>query len=318
MARVMRKALLGVALVSAAIAWWGPVRPAGREIADALVVVDITRSMNVRDYRWEGRSVSRLEFVAAALKQILAELPCGSRVGLGLFTERRVALLYRPIEVCKGYPVLAASLDAIDWRMAWAADSRIADGLYDGMKLLAGGETDLLFLTDGQEAPPRNPRYRPPFADIKGKAQGVVVGVGGLTLSPIPKFDEKGEPAGFYGPEEVPHQSRFGLPERAPEGAEGYHARNAPFGGNWELGHEHLSSLKEDYLRELARVSGLAYRRLERPGDLLDELHNPARAHRQTLDTDVAWLYAGLALASLAAFYLADLYSHAPLKRHRF
>jgi mxaL protein len=308
-------ALLAAALASTMVAASRPVWPLSRATFDAVAVIDITRSMNVRDYTWAGQPVSRLAFVKAALADALPRLPCGSRLGLGLFTERRAALLFRPIEVCQGHAVLRAAIEAIDWRMAWDADSRIADGLYDGLKLMADGGADLIFLTDGQEAPPRNLRYRLPYADLRGKVRGAVLGVGGLTPSPIPKFDEKGEAAGFYGPDEVPHQARFGLPEKAPEETEGYHARNAPFGNAFETGSEHLSSLKEDYLRELANEAGLGYRRLTRADDLLDELRHPVRARTQTMATDIGWLFAVLALIALTAAYLADARTVSSRKR---
>ncbi|MGZ8219981.1 hypothetical protein [Methylomagnum sp.] len=63
-----------------------------------IAVVDITRSMNVADYQAEGNAVSRLEFTRRALRQVVADLPCGSRFGLGVFTERSSALLFEPIE----------------------------------------------------------------------------------------------------------------------------------------------------------------------------------------------------------------------------
>ncbi|PJI45882.1 hypothetical protein CTI14_64580, partial [Methylobacterium radiotolerans] len=57
-------------------------------------------SMAVRDYPAAAGSVSRLETVKAALRAMLPDLPCGSRVALGLFTDRRPFLLFTPVEVC--------------------------------------------------------------------------------------------------------------------------------------------------------------------------------------------------------------------------
>jgi mxaL protein len=123
--------------------------------------------------------------------------------------------------------------------------------------------SDLLFFTDGQEAPPLPARGAPTFEGRAGEVPGLVVGVGGYELSPIPKFDDRGREVGFLGVDDVPHESRFGLPPESAERREGYNARNAPFGAAAAVGVEHLSSVKEDYLRSLAEKTGLSYAHLE-------------------------------------------------------
>ncbi|QXP90212.1 vWA domain-containing protein [Methylococcus capsulatus] len=278
-----------------------------RPVFSHIVVVDITRSMNVEDYRRGARAVSRLEFVRQSLIGAVADLPCGSAVGVGVFTEREPALLFEPIETCAGFSAISAAIEQLDWRMAWAADSLIAAGLHNTLDLLGRGDADVIFVTDGHEAPPLNPRYRPDFSDIRGKVRGLIVGVGGLSLSPIPKYDESGRRSGVYGEDEVPQRSSFGLSELPPEQIEGYHARNAPFGSERAGGTEHLSQLKEGYLRQLAEAAGLGYHRLESPEGLGRALTAPALARRQRIATDVRWIPAALALAVLMAVYLRVL-----------
>ncbi|TXM92608.1 VWA domain-containing protein, partial [Methylobacterium sp. WL103] len=120
-----------------------------------LAVLDITGSMTVRDDKAaDGSPASRLDTAKASLRSAIAGLPCGSRVALGLFTERRTFLLFEPIEVCADFAPLDGAIAAIDWRMAWEADSRIAAGLHRAIATAADLGTDLVFLTDGQEAPP--------------------------------------------------------------------------------------------------------------------------------------------------------------------
>ncbi|MDF9391474.1 MULTISPECIES: vWA domain-containing protein [Methylococcus] len=278
-----------------------------RPVFRHIVVVDITRSMNVEDYRQGGRAVSRLAFVRQSLIRAAADLPCGSSLGLGVFTEREPALLFEPIETCAGFSAISAAIEQLDWRMAWAADSLIAAGLRNTLERLGRGNANVIFITDGHEAPPLNPRYRPDFSDIRGKVRGLIVGVGGLGLSPIPKYDASGRRSGFYTEDEVPQRSSFGLSELPPEQIEGYHARNAPFGSERAGGTEHLSQLKETYLRQLAEAAGLGYSRLESPEGLARALMVPALAHRQRVATDVRWIPATLALAVLAAVYLRTL-----------
>ena len=260
-----------------------------------LVVVDITRSMNVTDYRLGNRMVSRLDFVRHELRDTVSRLPCGSQLGLGVFTERNSTLLFEPIEVCHGFYDITQAIEKLDWRMAWAADSRIAAGLMDAFNTLAGYRADLVFLTDGQEAPPVNPRYQIRFESVRGHLGGLLVGVGGITPMPIPKFDEAGLSLGFVAEDEVPQRSNFGLSEMAPEDIEGYHARNAPFGNALPNGTEHLSALREDYLRALAAESGLGYQRLD-AGSLASGLLQPGFAKPSSVRVDLRWIPATLAL----------------------
>ncbi|WP_426993486.1 vWA domain-containing protein [Methylomonas sp. CM2] len=296
--------LLVLALLMTVLAATGPTRQRQRPLYQLIFVVDITRSMNTEDYVWEGRTVSRLDFVKHSLRGQLMALPCQSRVGLGIFTERRSALLFEPIEVCSGFNEIDAALAALDWRMAWAADSRIAAGLARTLEDFKTREETLVFLTDGQEAPPPNARYQPDLGGFRGQVQGVIIGVGGDNPAPIPKFDANGQRLGFYKPEDVPHRSTFGESDLNPEKIQGYDARNAPFGSQAVIGDEHLSRLHEDYLRRLAAEAGLSYQRLTDPGSLRLALQQAAFAKSGVVSEDVAWQYAGLALLALVGVFV--------------
>lgn len=46
-----------------------------------MVVLDITQSMNTRDYELDGKPVNRLDYAKHSLGQSLRTLPCGSRIG---------------------------------------------------------------------------------------------------------------------------------------------------------------------------------------------------------------------------------------------
>lgn len=271
-----------------------------------VAVVDITRSMNVEDGVLEDRTGSRLEWVKAALKRLILALPCGSQLGLGVFTERRSALLFMPLEVCHDFHELHAAIESLDWRSAWAADSRIGEGLLDAMRLMRALKLEtwgLLFFTDGHEAPPLNPRYLPDFTEVQG-LRGMLIGVGGSRLSPIPKFDEEGKRIGVYGAEDVPHRATFGLPWEDTSQLPGYHPRNAPFGGEQVIGQEHLSARKDDHLRFLAKQSGLDYAAPRTPAALVETVL--MRGVRQPVfAVQALWpACAGLALLALFGVYL--------------
>lgn len=295
---------LSLALLAMLVLLLWPTRQQSGAVYNYVFIVDITRSMNVADYRQRGQTLSRLQQVKHSLRSLLTTLPCESRVGLGVFTERRSALLFEPIEVCRGFNDIDAALAHLDWRMAWAADSRIAQGLHNTLTMLQKLDTPVIFFTDGQEAPPVNPRYRSDFAALKGKLRGMIVGVGGLEPVPIPKFNSRGEPDGFYRADDVPHRSTFGESDLNPEKIQGYDARNAPFGSATVIATEHLSALQEGYLQDLSRQAGLHYHRLSSPEALFDALQVSDFAVIKTLTVDARRPAALLALLLCALVYL--------------
>jgi mxaL protein len=270
---------------------------------DLLAIVDITGSMNVRDYRASDRPMSRLDAVKAGLREMISNLPCPSRVALGVFSERRPFLLFEPINACADFSPLDGAIQALDWRMAWEGDSRISAGLFRAIDMARELKTDLLFFTDGHEAPPLPASGAPAFEGKSGDVHGLIVGAGGYELSPIPKFDDRGREIGFIGVDEVPHESRFGLPPKGAEQREGYNARNAPFGAVAAVGAEHFSSVKEDYLRSLADKTGLNYAHLGNAADLLEAYRAAATVHARSAALDLRPIFGvAAAICLFAAF----------------
>jgi mxaL protein len=300
----VRFRLLALAAALLVLAFLFPRAEAVREGVEALVVIDITGSMNTRDYVDEGRPTSRLEHAKATLRRLLADLPCGSRFALAIFTEREPFLLFEPIEVCENFSALDTAVAGLDWRMAWEGDSRVSAGLFRSIEMARRLGADLVFVTDGQEAPPLSAYSAPTFEGKRGEVVGLVVGAGGYQLSPIPKFDDRGREVGFYGADEVPHESRFGLPPPGLEKREGYNARNAPFGGTMPVGTEHLSSVREAYLRELGERTGLAYAHLVDAERLASALRAVARPHPSPAPVDLRPAWAAAALSCLVALFL--------------
>ncbi|WP_454918451.1 vWA domain-containing protein [Xanthobacter sediminis] len=230
-----------------------------------LAVVDVTGSMNVRDTSQDGQPVSRLDAVKSTLRELAARLPCGSRLGLGIFTERRSFLLFEPIDTCADFAPLDGAIAALDWRMAWEGDSYVARGLYSAIDLAAPLDADLLFFTDGQEAPPLSYTGIPSFPGEKGKVGGLIVGVGGTTPVPIPRFDNFGHEIGFYGPADVPQENRHGPPPENAETREGYHPRNAPWGAELAGGTARRPRARSAPPRALQRRPGSWRRQRHRP-----------------------------------------------------
>ncbi len=271
-------------------------------------IVDITRSMNARDYQRQNEAVSRLQYIKQTLRELLVILPCQSKVGLGIFTERKTTLLFQPIEVCSSYAEISSVIDAIDWRMAWAADSRIAKGLSSSMTQLKDSDSHIIFLTDGQEAPPINPRYKEDFSDLKGKLKGMLVGVGGLNNVQIPKYNSQGKQNGFYREDDVPHRSTFGMAPTASVPTGNFNARNAPFGGAKITGDQHLTHLYEPYLQQFSKEVAWPYHRLETTEKLSMALQKPQFSEQKKVLTDNRKYPALFALFLLALVYWPWLY----------
>jgi mxaL protein len=309
-----RSERLGLALAAMllALAFVRPTLPWKRSLFEHVVVLDVTQSMNVEDMRLDGKPASRLAFAKRALHEALSELPCGSRLGWAIFTEYRAYLLYTPVEVCANRAELRASLAGIDGRMAWSGNSEVAKGLHSSIvvaKALAE-RPSVVFVTDGHEAPPLNPRHRPRFDDKPGEVAGVVVGVGELKASPIPKLDPLGRRLGFWGADEVAQVDLRSLGRGASVGQEAMveEGSGAPVAGLGATpGSEHLSGLRESYLQLLAGENGFAYHRLRDAAGLSRTLRDPALARPVPVQGDLRVVLAGLALVLLLVPHLLPL-----------
>src|SRR5450830_255646 len=212
----LRGWLLAASLLLLAICLASPHATLPRRVYDWFIVLDITQSMNVRDYVDEhnsSRNISRLEFAKQAIRQSLRKLPCGSQVALGLFTERETLNIVRPLEVCAHFSALDQTVSRMDWRMAWAADSFIAHGVYSAIEQAPtlGKHMRVAFISDGNQAPPVNVKYMPAFMGKPGNVQGTIFGAGKAALSPIPKLDEHDNITGYWDQDEVMQFGTFGM-----------------------------------------------------------------------------------------------------------
>jgi mxaL protein len=270
---------------------------------DVLAVVDITTSMNTRDVKSGGKSVSRLDAAKASLRETLAKLPCGSRLGLGIFTERRSFLLFDPIETCENFAAIDEAMAMLDWRMAWEGDSYVSKGLYSGIEIAKSLKSDLIFITDGHEMPPLPFSGLSPFEGKPGDVGGLIVGIGSHTPTPLLKYDEEGREVGTYGAREVPQENRSGPPPPDAASRPGYHPKWAPFGNAVVNNHEHMAVVREAYLRQLAGITGLSYAYIGEAHDLTPSLVAAAHPRPLKVPTDVRPIPGALALALLTALY---------------
>lgn len=301
--RDWRSWLLLAALLAILAAVLAPRIALTGNVRDIVLVIDVTGSMNVRDATVGGAPASRLAAAKQGARDILAGLPCQSRLGLGIFTERRSFLLFEPAEVCENFAAIEGAIDGLDWRMAWEGDSYVARGVHAGLTLAADLKADLVFMSDGHEAPPLAGGALPAFDGRPGEVAGLIVGVGGAEPSPIPKFDADGREVGFYAESDVPQENRMGPPPADAPSRAGWNPRNAPWGGEPASGTEHLSAMREEHLRALAAQTGLGFVALGTAPSLLAAVEAETRPRPVEVRVDTAIVPAALALFCLAVLF---------------
>jgi len=248
------------------------------------VTFDISQSMNVEDALLDQSATSRLTLAKAAARALLLSLPCGSRVGWGVFAGHRVITLITPLEVCSHYAGLLASLDQIDGRMRWVEASSIGKGLHQGMRAAQtlGDGVNIVFISDGHEAPPLRKGQTGIPAAGGFNLDGLVVGVGGATPAPIPKMDAEGRVTGFWQAQEVVQQL------------------DLPAGQS----HEELSRLHADHLIRLAQLANLTYVELNSVQAIADAVGKAGFSSVKSVPLDLRWLPACLALLALCWRFL--------------
>ena len=168
--------------------------------------------------------------------------------------------------------------------MGWDSESHIGEVLLASLRLARTLGADLVFMTDGQETPPVSWDGAPDFSGVSGTVRGLVVGVGGLRFSPIPKYDTYGREIGVYRAGDVPSETA-GL----------------------FRGHEHLSAVDEPHLRSLAADTGLGYRHLDGERDMVEAYREQARPLMRRDQMKIGWLAGCLALLLTCAAMLPRL-----------
>lgn len=309
-------ALLAACLVGACLE---PSVVLRRPTYDYIITLDVTQSMNTRDVVLDGVRMSRIRYAKRLLERLLPRLPCGSRIGWAMFTEYRVFLFFEPVEVCANYDALEETLQRISNNMAWAGGSQIARGLFAGLKVAAEvpGKPDFVLITDGQEAPPVNPEFRPEFDGTPGAVPGVILGVGGDTLSRIPMIGRDGRFLGYWTANQVPQTDAYSAGRATSEPHDLlYNRAGQPIAPIPPSGTEQLSSLKAAYLHSLAQETGVQYRRLDGPETLYSTLTQRAFARPALVRTQIGFAPAALALILLIWLYWPRRLARAPLPTH--
>lgn len=291
--------LLGAAFLLLIIAAFKPTIPLPRNIYSYILVVDISQSMNVEDASLNGKSTSRIVYTQAMLHQIIANMPCDTRVSIGLFAGVSIAALYNPIEVCSNYAAIQDTIDHLDWRTAWSGNSRLRDSMLTLARVLRAfpEPAQVVYFSDGEEAPKLHAFNTKDLTNFQGGNGWLFVGIGSIEGAPIPKYDEKNQLIGYWSNDSFAMQPGIAQISEANLGVRD----NNVAGGT---GDRFISKLQEDYLKDLSKeVSGDYVR-----GDSLQNILT-AMKHQKPARTDIApygihWILASIAALLVLVTYL--------------
>ncbi len=291
--------LLGAAFLLLIIAAFKPTIPLPRNIYSYILVVDISQSMNVEDATLHGKSTSRIAYTQAMLHQVIANMPCDTRVSIGLFAGVSIAALYNPIEVCSNYAAIQDTIDHLDWRTAWSGNSRLRDSMLTLARVLRAfpEPAQVVYFSDGEEAPKLHAFNTKDLTNFQGGNGWLFVGIGSIEGAPIPKYDEKNQLIGYWSNDSFAMQPGIAQISEANLGVRD----NNVAGGT---GDRFISKLQEDYLKDLSKeVSGDYVR-----GDSLQNILT-AMKHQKPARTDIApygihWILASIAALLVLVTYL--------------
>lgn len=286
--------LLSLLMIMAAL--WLPPIDRKIKVIDSLFVIDITDSMNVEDAGFGNKTINRLDWAKEYTRQAILSMPCGSHAGLAIFSEARSLILMTPVEVCANYNDLMQMLSQFHPTMAWARSSEVSKALYTAIRQAKEitPQPTIVFLTDGHESPPVHETLFPKFTDTPGEVPGIVIGIGGHDLLPIPKTNAVGEIEGYWGINDVMHQDVYALSRGDARELNENRPRT-----------EHLSSQKKSHMETVAKRIGFEFISSPKsPQKLIKEMQKISEMRQQPVKYDLFVWLASFALILLILVFL--------------
>jgi len=261
-----------------------------------LFVIDVSESMNVRDADPADANKSRLDRAKASVIAALAALPCGSLVAVGLFAGSDTLVLFEPLEVCRHFPSIEETVQRIDWRMGWDGDSRVESAVVAALHEAGERGLDLVFFSDGDEAPHVIVPHLGELLAVQGKVKGFVVGTGSPQPRPVPRLDADNRIVGYWTAVDAVREGFYpNLSEVVKQAASPAELERS---GALDEVQEHKSALNEEYLKQIGAAAGLRYVKADSPSGVASTLADPAIARQEPAERDMRVVF-GLASALL-------------------
>ncbi|MGZ8258638.1 MAG: vWA domain-containing protein [Methylotenera sp.] len=276
-----------------------------QEVHNYLLVADVSQSMNAEDVKLNNQNVSRLAYTRHLMKKIVETSSCGTYISVGIFASDNVALLITPLEVCANYDVITDSIDHLEWRMAWKGNSRLSFGVraaantFDSLNVPA----QMLFFTDGDEAPRVNVTIKQDLSAIQIGKNFVFVGIGGHTKVGVPRFNAANKRVGFWP-----------ISDNNNAGAVGVTYADAslddPDPGVASAEYDRfLSQLEDEYLKSLAGEIKAKYIEGQNTPEFYAFVQQQKPAASFVTAYSIRWLYLVLAAILMLATYIPNILS---------
>ena len=219
-----------------------------KDISNYIFVVDITQSMLTPDALLNGEKVSRLKYAKDISQKVLEQLPCKTKVSIGMFAGVSVAATYTPIEVCENFSAINETIERLDWRSVWAGNTRLRSSMINLARLIRSfpESAQVVYFTDGEEAPKLHAFNTEDLNQFQGANNWLFVGIGSDEGTPIPKYDNKNQLIGYWSNESFALQPGVAQISAQNAGGRDNNVSNASYD-------RYLSRLDEKYLKSLAQ-----------------------------------------------------------------
>lgn len=276
-----------------------------QKVHNYLLVADVTQSMNAEDAKLNNQNISRLAYTRYLMKRIVETSSCGTYISIGIFASDNVALLITPLEVCANYDVITDSIAHLEWRMAWKGNSRLSFGVraaantFDSLNVPA----QMLFFTDGDEAPRVNVTIKQDLSGIQIGKNFVFVGVGGHEKVPVPRYNAANKRVGYWPINDNNNAGAVGvtyadasLDDPDPPVASAEYDR-------------FLSQLEDDYLKSLAGEIKAKYIAGQDTPEFYTFVQQQKPAASFVTAYSIRWLYLVLAAILIVFTYIPNMLS---------
>lgn len=229
-----------------------------------ILVADISQSMNTEDVKINQKIVSRLDYTKHIMNRIVEDLPCGTKVSIGMFAGVSVSATYSPIEVCENFSNINTTISKLDWRATWSGNTRIRESMVNLARLIRSfpESAQVIFFTDGEEAPKLHVFNTRDLQQFQGGDNWLFVGIGSEEGAPIPKYDNKNQLIGYWSNDSFALQPGIAQISESNIGV-----RDDSVAGTTD---RYISKLDNEYLEKLANeigglyIDGQSYRALKK------------------------------------------------------
>src|SRR6056300_964967 len=243
-----------VSLLCLIVALINPSIPINQSRYNYLLIADISQSMNTEDMKINQQTVSRLDYIKHIMRRMIDDLPCGSKVGIGMFAGVSVSATYSPIEVCENFSNINTTISKLDWRATWSGNTRIRESVVNLARLIRSfpESAQVVFFTDGEEAPKLHAFNTRNLEQFQGGKDWLFVGIGSDEGAPIPKYDNKNQLIGYWANESFALQPGIA---QISESNIGVRDNKVASGAT----DRYMSKLDSEYLEKLAKEIGGFY-----------------------------------------------------------